>query len=104
MGDLKVLASDLTNRATKQRAVAASIEAAEKATDGSTLAVGRTHGVVCSVAIAALGEAQMSRTAATQAMNSFSNALADKLDKAAADYTRTDQQEEGNLSGQMHPR
>ncbi|MDV3125660.1 ESX-1 secretion-associated protein [Mycobacterium sp. 21AC1] len=104
MSDLKVTATDLTNLASSQRNVAANIEAAERATDGATMTVGRTHGLVCSLSIAALGEAQMSRTAATKAMNSVSNELAGKLDTAAADYSRTDQQEQGKLTGQMPPR
>ncbi|CRZ16400.1 type VII secretion target [Mycolicibacterium neworleansense] len=101
--DLKVLAEHLNDRAKTQREAAGTFSAADAVTDGATLAVARTHGLACSVAIAALGAAQNSRTAATQAMNKLSNDLADKLDKGAADYKRTDHQEQGNLDGQMRP-
>ncbi|MGV0807263.1 type VII secretion target [Mycolicibacterium setense] len=102
--DLKVTTQDLNERANMQRDAAEILSAADAVTDGATMAVGRTHGLVCSVAIAALGEAQSSRTAATQAMNQYSNKLAESLDKGAADYTNTDQSGKGNLDGQMHPR
>lgn len=102
--DLKVLPEDLTERGGTQRDAADVFSAADAVTDGATMAVGRTHGLVCSVATAALGEAQVSRTAATQAMNKVSNHLAEALDQGAADYRRTDHHEEGNLDGQVHPR
>lgn len=103
-GELEVTAADLTQLAVKQRDVVTKIGAAESATDGATLKVAQTHGLVCSLAIAAIGEAQTSRTAAAQAMQNVSNDLAGKLDTAAADYSRTDQQEQGNLDQQMPPR
>jgi hypothetical protein len=103
-GDLKVVTEDLNNRAKMQRDAAEILSAADAVTDGATLAVGRTHGIACSVAIAALGEAQMSRRTATQAMNNRSNKLAESLDKGAADYTNTDQSGQANLDGQMPPR
>ena len=102
--ELKVLATDLTDRAGKHRDVAAHIEDAEKITDGATLTVGRTHGVACSLTIAALGEAQTSRSAAAQAMNKVSSRLAEKLDTSAANYTQSDHQGQDNLDRQMPPR
>ena len=102
--DLNVLAEDLNQRGGTQRAAAGDFSAAEAATDGATMSVFVTHGLACSVATTALYAAQDSRTAATQAMNRVSNELAEALDIGAADYRRTDHSEEGNLSGQMHPR
>ncbi|WKG04389.1 type VII secretion target [Mycolicibacterium sp. HK-90] len=105
MGDeVKVTTEHLNARADIQREAAGIFSAADAVTDGATLAVGRTHGLACAVAIAALNAAQSSRTAATQAMNKLSNDLADKLVQGAADYRRTDQQGGSNLDGQMHPR
>jgi hypothetical protein len=103
VGDLKVVPSDLNDRANSQRRVAGIIEGAEQAIDGSTITVARTHGLVCAATIAALGEAQMSRSAATKAMSGLSNQLAENLDNAASDYNNTDQSEEGNINGQMRP-
>ncbi|WP_083452695.1 ESX-1 secretion-associated protein [Mycolicibacterium goodii] len=104
LGDLRVTATRLRETAARQRDVAGGIDAVEAVTDGVTGAVGRTHGLVCSLSIAALGEAQLSRTAATKAMSLVSNDLAEKLDTAAADYTRTDQQQQDELASQVHPR
>lgn len=101
---LNVTATDLTSLAGQVRDVATSIGNAERATDGATAKVAQTHGLVCSLTTAALGAAQMSRTAAAQAIQTVSNDLAGKLDIAAADYTGTDQQEQANLDGQMPPR
>jgi hypothetical protein len=102
-GDLKVTAADLNQRAGGQRNVATTIAAAEAATDGATAKVAQTHGIVCALSTAALAAAQLSRSNAAQAMRNVSNELAEKLDTAAAEYTRTDQQGQQSLDGQMRP-
>lgn len=104
MTELHVTAGDLTRLAGELRDVATSIEAAERTTDGATVKVAQTHGLVCALSAAALGAAQSSRSAAAKAMQGRSNDLAGKLDTAAADYSRTDRQEQGDLNGQMPPR
>lgn len=102
--DLKVTTDALTRIAGLQRDLASSITGVDAFTDGVTQSVITSHGLVCAPTIAAIGEAQMSRSAATQALNSMSNLLAKRLDTAAADYTGTDHQGGGSLDGQMHPR
>ncbi|OBB93629.1 hypothetical protein A5779_20655 [Mycolicibacterium peregrinum] len=101
---LKVLVDDLNARSAQQRKIADGINAAEHITDGASFAVIRTHGVVCALATSALKEAQMSRTAANQAMNGASTKLAGILDSASAQYSGTDQHQAGKLDGQMPPR
>ncbi|MGV0654871.1 type VII secretion target [Mycolicibacterium thermoresistibile] len=101
MSDLKVTAAELNQRAGGHRDVAAAIAAAEAATDGATAAVTRTHGLVCSLTIAALSAAQMSRRNAAQAMETVSHDLAEKLNTAADQYTRTDLQGRQSLDGEM---
>ena len=59
---------------------------------------------MCSLSIEALGAAQLSRSAATAAMQGVSNALGDRLDTGANDYTSTDQQQGAQLDRQVHPR
>ncbi|GAT15129.1 ESX-1 secretion-associated protein [Mycolicibacterium thermoresistibile] len=102
-GNLEVAASDLTGLAGGQRDVATTLGSAEAATDGVTGKVLQTHGIVCAPTIAALGAAQMSRSNAAKAMERISNDLAEKLDTAAAEYTRTDQQGQQTLDGEMRP-
>lgn len=102
--ELQVTATDLAHLAGMQRDVATDVTTADRATDGATLKVAQTHGLVCALTAAALGAAQSSRSAAAQAMQNVSNDLAGKLDSAAAGYSRTDDQEQGNLNNQMPPR
>ncbi|MGV0811356.1 ESX-1 secretion-associated protein [Mycolicibacterium boenickei] len=102
--DLKVSTDALTRIAGLQRDLATSITAVDAFTDGVPQSVFTSHGLVCAPTIAAIGEAQMSRSAATEALNSKSNLLAKWLDHAASDYTGTDDSGKSNLDGQMHPR
>lgn len=102
--DLKVTTAELTELGGRQRDAATGVGAAESATDGATMNVARTHGLVCAPTIAALAAAQQSRSAATQAMQNISNGLATKLDSAASEYQSTDQEQGANLDGQMRPR
>lgn len=101
---LKVLVDDLNARSAQQRDIADGINATEHITDGASLAVIRTHGVVCALATSALVEAQRSRTAANRAMNAVSTKLAGILDTASTQYSGTDQHQAGKLDGQMPPR
>ena len=103
-GELRVTAADLTQLAGQLRDVATSIGAAESTSNGATLKVAQTHGLVCALTAAAVGAAQSSRSAAAQAMQNTSNDLAGKLETAAANYSRTDQHDQGVLDSQMPPR
>jgi Excreted virulence factor EspC, type VII ESX diderm len=104
VSELHITAGDLTRLAGQLRDVATNIEAADRTTDGVTAKVAQTHGLVCALSAAALGAAQASRSAAAKAMQSTSNDLAGKLDSAAANYSLTDQQGQGNLNDQIPPR
>jgi hypothetical protein len=103
-GDLKVTATALRHLSEQQRQIAENIAAAAQVTDGTTTAVGLTHGPVCAPTIAAIGAAGLSRDAAAAAMQKMSTSLSEKLDHAAADYDRTDQDKAGDLNGEMHGR
>jgi hypothetical protein len=87
-----------------QQSVAAKIEAAKSAPDGSAGDVFKTHGTVCSVTAAALKSAELARRSAAEKMHRISTDLGLKLSTAANDYTSTDQQSAGNLDGQVPPR
>lgn len=84
--------------------VADRIEKAKSAPDGASSHVFQSHGLVCMATAMALQSAEASRREAAGKMHLISTDLAVKLRSAATDYHGTDQQEAGNLDGQMHPR
>lgn len=94
----------IRSTASVQGQAASLIEAAKSATDGTAGHVFQTHGLVCSPTATALKSAELSRREAAEKMHLISTDLSVKLNKAATDYTNTDQQQGGNLDGQMHPR
>ncbi|MDH6198004.1 hypothetical protein M2272_004663 [Mycobacterium frederiksbergense] len=94
----------IRSTATVQGEAASTIETAKSATDGSAGHLFQTHGLVCSPTAMALKSAELSRRNAAEKMHLISTDLAVKLRAAATDYQNTDQQEAGNLDGQMHPR
>ena len=100
--ELQVTTTDLRQLSEHQRQIATRIAAAGKATDGTTRLVALTHGPVCAPTIAAIGAAGMSRDAAAASLQKVSTALAGKLDTAAVDYDRTDQEKAQGLDRQMH--
>lgn len=87
-----------------QQQAADIIEKAKSAPDGASAHVFQTHGLVCSATAMALRSAETSRREAAEKMHEISTDLSVKLRTAATDYDKTDQQEGGNLDGQMHPR
>jgi hypothetical protein len=101
---VKLTAADLQAVAGRQREVSSAIGRADQATDGATFHVSRTHGLVCSASIEALVAAQLSRSAAAEAMQAVSDTLAERLDTGASNYTSTDGQQQGKLDGQVPPR
>lgn len=103
-GELQVSTTELRQLCEQQRQIATRIAAASQATDGTTALVTATHGPVCAPTIAAIGAAGMSRDAAAASMQRVSTALAAKLDTAAADYDRTDQDKAERFDGQLHGR
>jgi Excreted virulence factor EspC, type VII ESX diderm len=94
----------ILSTATVQGEAASKIETAKSATDGSAGHVFQTHGLVCSPTAMALKSAELSRRSAAEKMHEISTDLSVKLRSAATNYDGTDQQEAGNLGGQMHPR
>jgi hypothetical protein len=65
-----------------------------------------SHGLVCAPTNAAVSSAVESRGSAATKMQSESNVLASRLDSSAGAYDTTDQQQQqqDNVSGELHPR
>ncbi|MGV0737373.1 ESX-1 secretion-associated protein [Mycobacterium syngnathidarum] len=101
--DLKV-SNEIRSKGAVHDQVADTLEKAKSAPDGASGHVFQTHGLVCSATAIALQSAEASRREAVGKMHLISTDLAVKLRAAATDYHGTDQQEAGNLNGQMRPR
>lgn len=98
------VSDQIRSKATPQQQAATQIEMARSAPDGASGHVFQTHGLVCSATALALRSAESARREAAGKMHLISTDLAVKLNKAATDYTNTDQHEGANLDGEMHPR
>ncbi|MEN3222247.1 ESX-1 secretion-associated protein [Mycolicibacterium porcinum] len=98
------VSDQIRSTSTVQGEAASLIQTAKSATDGTAGHLFQTHGLVCSPTAMALKSAELSRREAAEKMHEISTDLSVKLRTAATDYDKTDQQEGGNLDGQMHPR
>ena len=84
--------------------MATDIASAGLTTQETTQNVWFSHGLVCAPTNAAVTGAVASRGAAAGTMQAASTVLASRLDSSAALYDNTDQQQQGQIDGQMHPR
>lgn len=101
--ELHVETSELRELANQQSQAAAEFGDAGAATEGAGASVLSTHGVIASATAMAVNAANTARSAAASNLQTVSSGLSEKLGTAAAQYERTDSQEQGNLNSQMHP-
>lgn len=87
-----------------QQNVAATIDSARSAPDGSAGDVFKTHGVVCTSTAAALKSAELARRSAAEKMHLISTDLSAKLGSSATEYSHTEQQNADAVDRQMPPR
>ena len=103
-GDVSVVSADLVRLSSQQGEVATNIASAGLATQETTQNVWFSHGLACAPTNAAVTGAVASRGTAAGTMQAASTVLASRLDSSAAVYDNTDQQQQGQVDGQMHPR
>lgn len=100
-GELKVLTEHVRELAVRQGDVIAEIAPAEAATQGVTVDVAVSHGVICAPTSLAVAAANTARDLACQAMQKTSEELQHALTTAAENYDSADIAASGALSQTM---